>query len=59
MSKNERLPRKVKKQLKRNGEWESYLENKRKIKERNENLDIIFTRNYKHSVRMLRRILRG
>ena len=59
MSKNERLPRKVKKQLKRNGEWENYLQEKRQIKERDENLDVIFTRNYKHSLRIFRKVIRG
>ena len=58
MSKYDRLPRKIKKQLKKNPEeWAKYIEKKRVIKERNENLDLIFTRNYKHSMRIFRKMV--
>ena len=60
MSKYKRLPRKLKKELKKDQvAWENYLNGKKKAKERHENLDIIFTRNYKNSARILRRVLRG
>ena len=56
----ERLPRKVKKQLKKDKEaWNEYLLEKKKAKERHENLDIIFTRNYKNSTRIFRKMIRG
>ena len=55
MSKYERLPRKLKKQLKKNPEeWEKYL----RAKEMSASLDIIFTRNYKHSHRIFQRTIR-
>ena len=60
MSEHRRLPRKVKKQLKKDPvAWEKYLLQKKRIKERNESLDIIFTRNYKHSSKIFRRMIRG
>lgn len=56
---SKRLPRKLKKQLKKDiEEWNEYTEKRRVAKERNEGLDIIFTRNYSHSRRMVRRIIR-
>ena len=60
MSKYKRLPRKLKKELKRDREaWEKYLSEKKKAKERHESLDIIFTRNYKNSAKIFRRMIRG
>ena len=60
MSEYKRLPRKIKKQLKRDMEaWEEYLLQKEKAKEIDENLDIIFTRNYKQSLKIFRRVIRG
>lgn len=57
---NERLPRKFKKQLKKNEEaWNEYLLEKKKARERHESLDIIFTRNYKNGARIFRRMIRG
>jgi hypothetical protein len=59
MSKYDRLPRKLKKQLKKDpAEWEVYMKNWKVAKERHENLDLIFTRNYKHSKKLIRRIIR-
>lgn len=58
MPKYGRLPRKVKKQLKKNPEaWENYQKERKLVKERDEHLDIIFTRNYKHSVKIFRKMI--
>ena len=58
MSYDIRLPRKLKKQLKKNPEeWAEYVEQRKIAKERHEGLDTIFTRNYKHSRKMVRRII--
>lgn len=47
MSYKNRLPRKLKKQLKKMPEeWNKYLEERRLVKEREKSLDIIFTRDY-------------
>jgi hypothetical protein len=59
MSYSKRLPRKLKKQLKKSPEeWAEYKEKRRIAKERHESLDIIFTRNYKHSRKIIRRMFR-
>lgn len=59
MSYNERLPRKLKKELKKNNEiWEEYKNERRIRKERHESLDIIFTRDYKDGSKIIRRLLR-
>ena len=59
MSEYTRLPRKVKKELKKDLQaWENYLVEKKKAKERHESLDVIFTRNYKNSARIFRKIMR-
>jgi hypothetical protein len=59
MTYSARIPRKVKKQLKKNSEeWQEYLEKRRLMKERHESLDIIFTRNYKHGRKLVRRMIR-
>ena len=53
-----RLPRKIKKQLKKNPEaWENYQRERKLAKERDEHLDIIFTRNYKHSAKIFRKMI--
>ena len=58
MAKYGKLPRKIKKQLKKNPlEWEQYKENVKIMKERHENLDIIFTRDYKNGRKIFRRSL--
>jgi hypothetical protein len=47
MSYNNRLPRKIKKELKKvPEEWKKYLEERRVAKEREKSLDLIFTRDY-------------
>ena len=59
MSKYGKLPRKIKKQLKKNKEeWLKYKEEVRITKERHENLDIIFTRDYENGRRIFRKVLR-
>ena len=59
MSYNERLPRKLKKELKKNNEiWEQYEQERRLRKERNKSLDIIFTGDYEDSSKIIRRLLR-
>ena len=59
MSKYKRLPRKFKKQLKKSPEeWQMYLEKRATAKIREEGLDIIFTRNYKHDRKLIRRMIR-
>lgn len=59
MTFNERLPRKLKKQLKKNPEeWVEYLEEKRIAKEKHESLNLIFTRDYKRSGQLVRRLIR-
>ena len=58
MSIYKRLPRKLKKQLKKNPEeWQKYLEKKKTAKEKHESLDIIFTRNYRHTSRIFHKML--
>ena len=57
MSYNKRLPRKLKKELKKNPEeWERFVEERKVAKERNEGLDIIFTRDYDNSRKIVRRL---
>ena len=59
MSYSKRLPRKLKKQLKKSPEeWAEYKEKRRLAKERHESLDLIFTRNYRHSRNIIRRMIR-
>lgn len=59
MSKYGRIPRKLKKQLKKNPEeWERYLCERKTAKEMSKNLDVIFTRNYKHSHRIFQRVIK-
>jgi hypothetical protein len=54
-----RIPRKLKKQLKKNlEEWEKFLQERKIARERSANLDIIFTRNYKHSHKIIQRVIR-
>lgn len=56
----ERLPRKTKKQLKKNPEeWQRYVERRRVAKENHESLNIIFTRDYGKSNQIFRKIIRG
>ena len=56
---SKRLPRKLKKQLKKDfEEWKNYKEKRRLAKERNKGLDMIFTRNYSHGGRIIRRMIR-
>lgn len=59
MPKYGRLPRKLKKQLKKNPEeWEKYLYERKTANEMSKNLDVIFTRNYKHSHRIFQRVIK-
>ena len=59
MSDYKRLPRKLKKQLKKNSQkWKEYLEERKTVRERSENLDIIFTRNFEHSHKIFQKIIR-
>lgn len=59
MPENRRFPRKIKKQLKKDSEtWEKYLEEKRIAKEKNESLDLIFSRNYSRSAQTFRNMFR-
>ena len=54
-----RLPRKLKKELKKNPEeWATYLKKKKESQERSESLDIIFTRNYKHNRKIFRKMIK-
>lgn len=46
MVRHDRLPRKLKKRLKNNGEWEEYVVKKSAWKEREKHIDVIFS-NYK------------
>jgi hypothetical protein len=58
MPEYKRLPRKLKKQLKKDhAEWQKYVEKKRTAKEKHESLNIIFTRNYNHSHRIFRKAI--
>ena len=58
MPKYEKLPRKLKKQLKKNfEEWAAYLKERKAAKERSDGLDVIFTRNYKNSHKIFRKII--
>ena len=58
MLNHKRLPRKLKKQLKKNMEqWQEYLEKRRVVKEKHESLDIIFDKNYEDSQRIIRRMI--
>ena len=53
-----RLPRKMKKQLKKNPEeWQRYTERRRIAKENHESLNIIFTRDYERSHQIFRGII--
>ena len=59
MHSSRRLPRKMKKQLKKDKvAWHEYLEKRKVAKERHESLDLIFTRNYKNGSRTIRRMIR-
>ena len=60
MSEYKRLPRKLKKDLKNNfpEEWNKLVEERRTAKEKHESLDIIFTRNYDNSHKIVRRMIR-
>ena len=54
-----RLPRKLKKQLKKNPEeWEKYLYEKKTAEEMSKSLDVIFTRNYKHSRKIFQKTIK-
>ena len=58
MLNHKRLPRKLKKQLKKNLEqWQEYLEKRKVAKEKHESLDIIFDKNYEDSQRIIRRMI--
>ena len=59
MLNHKRLPRKFKKQLKKDLEkWQEYLEKRRVAREKHESLDIIFNRNYADGRRIFRRMIR-
>lgn len=54
-----RFPRKLKKQLKKNPEeWENLVKERRVVKDREEHLDTIFTKDYDNSRKIVRRIIR-
>ena len=59
MPKYKRLPRKTKKKLKKDKmKWEEHVERRQKEKERQRSLDVVFTRNYGHSRKLVRRVIR-
>lgn len=59
MLNHKRLPRKFKKQLKKDSEqWQEYLKKRRVAREKHESLDFIFDKNYMESRKILRRMFR-
>lgn len=58
--KNMRLPRRLKKLFKNNiiEEWNNFLKEKEAYKEREEHINKVFTRNYKDSRRVFRRMMK-
>ena len=57
---NARLPRKVKKLFKKSmiEEWKKFLEEKRAFKEREEQINKVFTRNYKDSKKIFHKMMK-
>ena len=54
-----RLPRKLKKQLKKDTvQWQEYLEKRKVAKEKHESLDMIFNKNYADGRKIFRRMIR-
>ena len=54
-----RLPRKLKKQIKKSPkDWKVYLQKRKEFRERNRNLDIIFTRDYENSKELFKENLK-
>ena len=58
MNNDSRLPRKLKKQMKKNGEWTVYKEKERQKKEKRDSIDVIFTRDYTNSHKTIRKIIK-
>ena len=57
MKKYDKIPRKIKKVMKKNGVWNTYVEERRREIEKEESLNLIFNRDYKNVRKVMRRML--
>lgn len=53
-----RIPRKLKKLMKKGVEWDNYVEEKREEQEKEESLNLIFTHDYSNVRKIVRKIMR-
>ena len=57
MKKYDKIPRKLKKKMKKEGTWDSYVVERRREIEKEESLDLIFNRDYTNSRKVMRKML--